>query len=69
LIWTRLYGKYLPWFELADKIESSKITVHHLLNQTSGISGKDGNRFLDNPNELEEVVRSLVTIPLSHPVG
>jgi len=45
LIWTRLYGKYLPWFELADKIESSKITVHHLLNQTSGISGKDGNRF------------------------
>ena len=31
---------YLPWFELADKEASTKITVRNLLNQTSGISNK-----------------------------
>jgi CubicO group peptidase (beta-lactamase class C family) len=36
---------YLPWFELADKEAAAKITVRNLLNQTSGISTKDGDRF------------------------
>ncbi|UCH60369.1 MAG: beta-lactamase family protein [Anaerolineales bacterium] len=60
---------YLPWFELADKQASAKITVRNLLNQTSGISTKDGNRFLSSQQGLEEIVRGLNFIQLSQPVG
>ena len=37
--------KYLPWFALADSDASAHITVRHLLNQSSGLSEKDGNRL------------------------
>lgn len=60
---------YLPWFELADKEASAKITVRHLLNQTTGLSEKDGNRFWPSQQGLEEMVRGLNTMPLTHPVG
>ena len=61
--------KYLPWFELADKEASAKITVRHLLNQTTGISTIDGNRFWNSPLGLEETVRGLKKIQLTQPVG
>jgi len=61
--------KYLPWFELADKEASAKITVRNLLNQTSGMSTKDGNRFWADQQGMEDAVRGLNTIPLSRPVG
>lgn len=61
--------KYLPWFELADKEASAKITVRHLLNQTTGISTIDGNRFWNSQLGLEEMVRGLKTIQLTQPVG
>lgn len=32
--------KYLPWFQVADSEASSKITIRHLLNHTSGL--RDG---------------------------
>ncbi len=49
----QLYGKgaleidtpvihYLPWFELRNKTVSEKITVRHLLNQTSGLPKSAG---------------------------
>jgi CubicO group peptidase (beta-lactamase class C family) len=60
---------YLPWFELADKEASAMITVRHLLNQTTGISEKDGNRFWPSQQGLEETVRGLDTIQLAQPVG
>lgn len=60
---------YLPWFELADKEASAKITVRNLLNHTTGISTKDGNRFLSSPQGLEETVRGLNIIQLTQPVG
>ena len=60
---------YLPWFELADKDASAKITVRNLLNHTSGVSEKDGNRFWASQQGLEEYVRSLYTIQLTQPVG
>jgi CubicO group peptidase (beta-lactamase class C family) len=34
--------RYLPWFRLADAEASSRITLRHLLNQTSGLSRADG---------------------------
>jgi len=61
--------KYLPWFELADKEASAKITVRNLLNQTSGISSKDGDRFWTSQQGLEEHVRGLNKIQLTQPVG
>jgi CubicO group peptidase (beta-lactamase class C family) len=60
---------YLPWFELADKEASAKITVRYLLNHTTGISGKDGNRDWTSQQGLEETVRGLDTIQLTQPVG
>src|SRR3990172_2052880 len=61
--------RYLPWFELANKEASAKITVRNLLNQASGISTKDGNRFWASQQGLEETVRGLDTIQLTQPVG
>lgn len=60
---------YLPWFELADKEASAQITVRNLLNQTSGISTRDGNRFWASRQGLEETVRGFSAIPLAQPVG
>jgi CubicO group peptidase (beta-lactamase class C family) len=60
---------YLPWFELADKQASARITVRNLLNQTSGISGKDGNRDLVSPLSLEELVRTYNSFQPTQPVG
>lgn len=60
---------YLPWFELADEDASARITVRHLLNQTTGISTRDGNGFWANRQSLEEVVRGLDTIEPTQPVG
>ena len=61
--------RYLSWFELADKEASAKITVRNLLNQTSGISTKDGDRFWGGQQGLEEHVRGLNEIQLTQPVG
>ena len=60
---------YLPWFTAADIEASAQMTVRHLLNQTSGFSTKDGNRFWGSQGDLEEIVRSLETIKLTQPVG
>src|SRR5512138_1914844 len=38
--------KYLPWFRVADPEASSKITVRHLLNHTSGL-GERGDPHVD----------------------
>ncbi len=61
--------EYLPWFELADKEASAKITVRNLLNHTSGISEKDGNRFWASKQSLEEFIRGFNTVQLTQPVG
>lgn len=61
---------YLPWFQLADKEASSKITVKHLLHQTSGISTRDGRVSLTKGNKsIEEHIRSLHKTQLNKPVG
>lgn len=62
---------YIPWFQLQDKESSRKIIIRQLLNQTSGISA---NGEVEIANELkgkslEETVRLLERVKLSHPVG
>ena len=63
--------KYIPWFRLKNKKESSQITIRHLLNQTSGISSNGeielATQFKNK--SLEETVRLLKEVELSHPVG
>jgi CubicO group peptidase (beta-lactamase class C family) len=34
--------RYLPWFRLVDEQAAARITLRHLLNQTSGLSRADG---------------------------
>jgi len=60
---------YLPWFALADKDASAKITVRNLLNHTSGISTSDGETDWFSQQNLEETVRGLDHLVLSQPVG
>jgi len=64
-----LVQTYLPWFELADKEASAKITVRNLLNQTTGIATRDGHRFWASQQGLDETVRGLDIIRLTQPVG
>jgi CubicO group peptidase (beta-lactamase class C family) len=65
--------RYIPWFQVADPTDSAKITVRHLLNQTSGISTADGNSDLSRDDTaddaLEQRARTLQTVHLSQPVG
>ncbi len=64
---------YLPWFKLADPIATKKITVRHLLNQTSGISQIPGMinlaNFDEKPGASERQARTLASIGLTNPVG
>ncbi|HRX04894.1 MAG TPA: serine hydrolase domain-containing protein, partial [Anaerolineae bacterium] len=38
--------RYLPWFRVADLAASTRMTVRHLLNQTSGLPGLPGMTLL-----------------------
>jgi len=65
--------RYLRWFRVADPDASARITVRHLLNQTSGISTADGNADFTHDDTaddaLEQRARALQTIQLTQPVG
>lgn len=61
--------RYLPWFRIADEAAAARITVRHLLNQTSGFSTLAGNAYWGSQDGLEAAVRSLRTVELSQPVG
>ena len=62
---------YLPWFRLADAEASSRITLRHLLNQTSGLARADGITPLVRRSEAgaTDLARSLDTVKLNRPVG
>jgi len=65
--------RYLPYFRLADEQAAAALTVRHLLNQTSGISGATGNEKFPSQASLdwtpEQRVRELSDNALTHPVG
>jgi CubicO group peptidase (beta-lactamase class C family) len=50
---------YIPWFEVADPDASGRITVRHLLNQTSGLSDRGYSERLPSSATIEDAVRSL----------
>ena len=61
---------YISWFQIADKEESQKITIQHLLNHTSGFSTYDGQVSISQGNQtLKEHIQSLVSTELTYPVG
>jgi len=65
--------RYIPYFRLADEQASAAITVRHLLNQTSGLSGATGNEMFPSQAMLdwtpEQRVRELSDNVLTYPVG
>ncbi|MFZ6019567.1 MAG: serine hydrolase domain-containing protein [Chloroflexota bacterium] len=60
---------YLPWFRVANEDISSKITVRHLLHQTSGFDERDSyirNLSTDSSDDaLETSIRALNTAELN----
>jgi CubicO group peptidase (beta-lactamase class C family) len=64
---------YLPWFRVADKEASNRITVRNLLNHTSGLpedTSFEPMRSSDmNDDALEERVRTLSDVQLDYRVG
>jgi CubicO group peptidase (beta-lactamase class C family) len=65
--------RYLPWFRVADPDASAKMTVRHLLNQTSGLpyfsSPLPLAEFDDSAQASERQVRALSTLQINRPVG
>ena len=64
---------YLPWFHVDDPLASTQMTIHHLLNHTSGLPMSVGEialaDFYDRPGGLERQVQSLATQKLSSQPG
>jgi CubicO group peptidase (beta-lactamase class C family) len=60
---------YIPWFQVADAGASSKITIRHLLNHTSGLSDAGYSVILSPETSLEDAVRSLRKAQLTATVG
>jgi CubicO group peptidase (beta-lactamase class C family) len=63
--------RYLPWFHLADPTDSARITVRHLLNQTSGLADPSESVTKDDGSDaaLEHAVRTLATVQPRNPAG
>jgi CubicO group peptidase (beta-lactamase class C family) len=63
--------RYLPDFRTADADASARITVRHLLNQTSGFSRADGIAPVleERRQSLEAAVADLRPVRLNRPVG
>jgi CubicO group peptidase (beta-lactamase class C family) len=63
--------RYLPWFRVTDSDASTRITLRHLLNQTSGFSRADGIAPLlqGSTANIEELARGLGKVSLNRPVG
>jgi CubicO group peptidase (beta-lactamase class C family) len=62
---------YLPWFHLADPAASARITVRHLLNQTSGLADPAASLTKGDGSDtaLEHAVRALGAVQPTHPAG
>ena len=60
--------RYLPWFHVADPVASARITVRHLLYQTSGLPSSACSTD-EVTMSLEQFVHSLGTAVLDRPVG
>jgi CubicO group peptidase (beta-lactamase class C family) len=63
--------RYLPWFRLANPAASARITVRHLLNQTSGLADLSDSLVKgdDSDAALERAVRALSSVQPRHPAG
>jgi CubicO group peptidase (beta-lactamase class C family) len=65
--------RYLPWFRVADPQASARISVRHLLNQTSGLPLLPGwaalADFDQGPGASERQARALSTLTLARPAG
>ncbi|GJJ04229.1 penicillin-binding protein [Duganella rhizosphaerae] len=65
--------RYLPWFHVADAETSTRITLRHLLNQTSGLSHGEGQTDFANTyagaDALERRVRGLADVRLASAPG
>ena len=60
--------RYLPWFRVASPEASARITVRHLLNQTSGLP-ENASRARGADSTLEAYVRAVGDVELAHPPG
>lgn len=63
--------RYVPWFRVADPEASARMTIRHLLNQTSGLSEGAGRgaTLAAGMQPLEPAVRALATTRLARSPG
>ncbi len=56
---------YLPWFKVADEEAAKRITVRHLLNQTSGMSNTGYRERVGPSATLEDAVHDLSNLQIT----
>lgn len=63
--------RYLPWFRVADADVLARITLRHLLNQTSGSSRADGIAPLlpGSAASIDDIASGLSAASLNRPLG
>ncbi|MCS7047271.1 MAG: serine hydrolase [Gemmataceae bacterium] len=66
LNWDDPVRKHLPWFKLADPLADRNVTVRDLLCHRTGL-GKHDALWYRSPLPMEERVRRLAFLELSHP--
>ncbi len=61
--------EYVPDFKLSDPDATAKLTLRHLLAQTSGLPGTDAAWYLGNLADQQAVLDHIATLPLTAQPG
>ncbi len=69
IYWDSKVKDYLPDLQLSDPAATEKLTIAHLLSQTSGLPSYAGTEKLENNISYEQLIQDLAVIPILYMPG